>query len=105
MKKPTITQSECVRRLQAVADDLASEGVDNFSIMNALLHVTVATGRKNSPPYEMAASLDVAANVLRMEAEVAFKDAFMPLVTRRALGQKRNAAANPRGKLPRKRTK
>jgi len=72
MTKPTLSERECVERLQAAADALASEGVTTFEIVGALVEVAAATAQKDR---RREAILDRAANFLSDAAYRALEEA------------------------------
>jgi hypothetical protein len=81
MKKSAMTIKECIKRLEATADALVSEGADPSSIMGVLVKVMVRTALKTRNP---AADLDLAANVLLNAAERASEQAKKDRADKRA---------------------
>jgi hypothetical protein len=70
MKKSAKTKTECVRRLQAVADALASEGEPPNRIITGLKDVIIATARKNCARIDVSQTLFEVSDLLVDEAEL-----------------------------------
>lgn len=85
MKKPAKIPDECIDRLQATADALATEGADLSGIVAALVQVTITTARKDR---KAAVCLETAASVLMNAAGRAFEHEKKAIADRRRKSRK-----------------
>jgi hypothetical protein len=83
MKKraASIDVDDCIDRLQAAVDALASEGVHEAYVSAALLQVTIRAVKKSRDP---AKALDQAAHMFLEAAERAFEGAKQDRAKKRA---------------------